>query len=102
MHFHHYSKDFMAFYAKLHFILNIHTPALADMCGHTHASAINNIVLIFQGQKRNQDSTRKVLSRRIYLSKKELLYEKGIIEEKGETHESILPIKKIIVPLHTF
>ena len=41
--------------------------------------------------------------RHYFLSRTEvLLYEKNIIEEKGETQKNILPIKKNIVPLHTF
>ena len=39
----------MAFYVKL--LLIIYIRALADMCGHTHTCAINNIVLKNKGRR---------------------------------------------------
>ena len=77
----------------------MHTPAC--MCGRTPASALKYCTHIPR-PKRNQDSTRKVLSGEYIYQRRILLYEKNIIEEKGETQKNILPIKKNIVPLHTF
>ena len=42
-------KHFTAFYVKL--LLIIYIRALADMCGHTHTCAINNIVLKNKGRR---------------------------------------------------
>ena len=42
-------KHFSAFYVKL--LLIIYIRALADMCGHTHTCAINNIVLKNKGRR---------------------------------------------------
>ena len=77
----------------------MHTTAC--MCGRTPASALI-ICTHIPRPKRNQDSTRKALSGEYIYQRRILLYEKNIIEEKGETQKNILPIKKNIVPLHTF
>ena len=91
------------------------------MRAHTR-KRINNIVLIFQDRKEIRIQLEKYYPENIsikeeyYYTKKNitirrriLLYEeeyyntkKNIIEEKGETQKNILPIKKNIVPLHTF
>ena len=49
----------MAFYVKR--LLIIYIRALADMCGHTHTCAINNIVLKNKGrrEKKRKEEKRK-------------------------------------------
>ena len=81
----------------------MHTPAC--MCGRTPASAliiINNIVLIFQDRKEIRIQLEKYYPENISIKEEYYYTKKNIIEEKGETQKNILPIKKNIVPLHTF
>ena len=73
------------------------------MCGRTPASAlINNIVLIFQDRKEIRIQLEKYYPENISIKEEYYYTKKNIIEEKGETQKNILPIKKNIVPLHTF
>ena len=70
------------------------------MRAHTY-KRINNIVLISQDRK-SQDSTNKYYPESISIKEEYYHTKKNIIEQKGETQKNILPIKKNIVPLHTF
>ena len=92
----------------------IHAYACLHVRAHTR-KRINNIVLIFQDRKEIRIQLEKyypenisikgeyIYQRRILLYEEEYYYtKKNIIEEKGETQKNILPIKKNIVPLHTF
>ena len=78
----------------------MHTPAC--MCGRTPASALINIVLIFQDRKEIRIQLEKHYPENISIKEEYYYTKKNIIEEKGETQKNILPIKKNIVPLHTF
>jgi len=62
---------------------------------------INNIVLIFQDRKEIRIQE-KYYPENISIKEEYYYTKKNIIEEKGETQKNILPIKKNIVPLHTF
>ena len=63
---------------------------------------INNIVLIFQDRKEIRIQLEKYYPENISIKEEYYYTKKNIIEEKGETQKNILPIKKNIVPLHTF
>ena len=69
-------------------------PTQACVCGRTPTSAL---IILYSYPKSEKARIQPIsIMRRVYLSKK------NIIEEKGETQKNILPIKKNIVPLHTF
>lgn len=74
-------------------------------CLHVRAHTrkrINNIVLIFQDRKEIRIQLEKYYPENISIKEEYYYTKKNIIEEKGETQKNILPIKKNIVPLHTF
>ena len=71
------------------------------MRAHTR-KRINNIVLIFQDRKEIRIQLEKYYPENISIKEEYYYTKKNIIEEKGETQKNILPIKKNIVPLHTF
>jgi len=73
-------KHFTAFYVKL--LLIIYIRALADMCGHTHTCAINNIVLKNKGR-------REKIERR----KERIKEEKG--KENKKLRKTFCQLKKI-------
>ena len=71
------------------------------------ASALIIIVLIFQDWFRKEIRIDQLDAQGIFvddtcIGSTRYLSKKNIIEEKGETQKNILPIKKNIVPLHTF
>ena len=78
----------------------MHTPAC--MCERTPASALIIIVLIFQDRKEIKIQLEKYYPENISIKEEYYYTKKNIIEEKRETQKNILPIKKNIVPLHTF
>lgn len=79
----------------------IHAYACLHVRAHT-LKRINNIVLIFQDRKEIRIQLEKYYPENISIKEEYYYTKKNIIEEKGETQKNILPIKKNIVPLHTF
>lgn len=79
----------------------IHAYACLHVRAHTR-KRINNIVLIFQDRKEIRIQLEKYYPENISIKEEYYYTKKNIIEEKGETQKNILPIKKNIVPLHTF
>ena len=79
----------------------IHAYACLQVRAHTR-KRINNIVLIFQDRKEIRIQLEKYYPENISIKEEYYYTKKNIIEEKGETQKNILPIKKNIVPLHTF
>ena len=71
------------------------------MRAHTR-KRINNIVLIFPDRKEIRIQLEQYYPENISIKEEYYYTKKNIIEEKGETQKNILPIKKNIVPLHTF
>lgn len=76
----------------------------AYACLHVRAHTLKriNIVLIFQDRKEIRIQLEKYYPENISIKEEYYYTKKNIIEEKGETQKNILPIKKNIVPLHTF
>lgn len=79
----------------------IHAYACLHVRAHTR-KRINNIVLIFQDRKEIRIQLEKYYPENISIKEEYYYTKKNIIEEKGEIQKNILPIKKNIVPLHTF